>query len=402
MTTLMCVLCGVEVLFGKTGWFWVMAGTTLVTVCLTFVPRSNESVELLVKRPQASKVESISISEWNFSFYTVLQAMGLIIFVIATGAGWLDTGSGTPDGMPCTYAMGRVFGVLTALATLLYLFATVDFLDFKRIRSDPALPRTKTMLYRAGSLPSGFTVPGWELKPTSKVPRKDDADLYFDPDCKRRETSGVPVFKKNPLSIPPKDREFYLDRADFIAKRRIFYRGLNRLLKICHASSFRDGAGYIMIPHCYFVEGLHRDDRNEDLEEDRVIGPRFQEIWGLRVRHFLHNVLEAMDIDIVYFEDGIKIKQLKSVFEVLFEMYHARGPNFRVEEYHFMGLGGVRVVLEMLRPDLERNRPDGYPETHFSNLSQARILVVFKDRGGGWSLTPDNTPGIGVDIPAFF
>lgn len=395
----------IEFTFGKTGWFWLMVFTAALSFSLAFIPRANETVMLLIKRNNSPRLQSISITEWNFSFFAVVQTLGLGVFVLTTGAGWGS--EGTLDDvittMPCTYYSGRLFGAITSLATLFYFIATLDFLDIKRMSEDPTLPREKTLYYREGSLPGGLKIKGWNLASVTWTPERDEADLYYDMDRSRAMSAGIPALSKDLLRIAPEDRPFYLDRTDFIAKRRIFYRGLSRLLKICRASRFRDGAGFILIPQCYFVEGLHRDDRNEHMEEDRLVGPCFQDLWGLRVRHFLHRVLEAMDIDIIYFEDGVSFKELRGVFETLFELYHARGPRFRVEDYHFTGLTGVRVLMEYIRPDLPRNGVrEGYPETNFTNLSQARILMVYKDRGGETDLKPEHEPGIGLDIPAFF
>jgi hypothetical protein len=402
-SAMLLALAGLETVAGRTGWFWLMVSSALFTAGLAFLPRSNETVNLLIKNPRLERIQSISISEWNFSFYSIIQTVGIGLFVIATGAFFMPAGDGgASTSMPLTYMLGRIFGIATSMATLFYLFATLDFLDVKRLRIDPALPRMKKLLFRAGTLPGGLEVPGWMLKATNRPPRRDEADLYFDTYPAGIRASGAPPLKKDLRMIQPKDRRFYLDHADYIAKRRIFYRGLKRLMKICHASEFRDGAGFIMIPHCYFIEGLHRDDRNEDLEENRVIGPLFQDLWGVRVRHFLHVVLEAMDIDIIYFEDGVRFPALKSVLEVLFELYHTRGPNFRIEEYHFAGLTQVKVLLEMIQPDKPRQEKGEYPETHFTNLSQARVLIIFKDSGGGKDLHPDFMPGVDIDIPALF
>jgi hypothetical protein len=400
MAVLCCVLlllAGLELLFGLTGWFWLMAGTAVASFPLAFIPRKNENLRLLIKRPSSGTVQSISVSEWNFTFFTVIQGLGLGLFVIATGAGWwggeimMDQTS-----MPCTYILGRLFGAFTTLATVFYLLATLDFIDLKRLHGDPARGAAKRLQYRDGHLPRDLKVEDWILEPTRKLPERDEADLYFDHDAARASSSGVPVFRKNLLTIPPRDRLFYLNRADFIGKRRIFYRGLARLLKICRASSFRGGSGFIFIPHCYFVEGLHRDDRNEHIEEDRIIGPGFQELFGLNVRRFLYDVLRAMDIDIIFFEDGIRFEGLRSVFEMIFELYHNRGVHFRLEEHHFLGLTDTRVVIELIRPDLPRDEHEGFPETHFINLSQARILMVFKDRGGAKDLHPSQSPGMAV------
>lgn len=400
---LAAALIGLEVAFGRNGWFWLMGTTVVVTAFLAFVPRSNETMGLLVKRTLVGRIQSISVSEWNFSFYAIIQALSLLLFIVATGAGWtINPTDGDSSNMPVTLVLGRLFGAAMTMATLFYLYATLDYLDIKRLRCDPARSQQKTLCYKDGALPNGLSVSGWQLVPVGHPPGRDDGDLYYDPDAKGQRIPGSLPLVRDPLGISPRDRSFYLDRRDFISKRRAFFRGLQGLMKICHSSSFKDGSGFIMIPHCYFVEGLHRDDHNDDLEENRVIGPTFQKLWGVRVRHFIHNLLDAMDLDIIYFEESIRFNELKAVFEILFELYHSRGPHFKLEEYHFSGLPGVHVLLDLIRPDLPRQENSGYPETYFSNLSQARILIVFKDRGGSEILHPDLTPGIDVDLPAFY
>ena len=43
----------------------------------------------------------------------------------------------------------------------------------------------------------------------------------------------------------------------------------------------------------------------------------------------------------------------------------------------------------------------GYPEPHFANLSRARVLMVFKDRGGEDEKARRDGPRIRVPEPLF-
>lgn len=401
MSVVLC-LVALEVLFGKHGWFWLMGATLCVTMALAFIPRSNQTLGMLVKHPLRHTIQSTSISEWNFTLFAIVQAFTILLFVITTGAGWTsDPLVGDANPMGFTHVLGRIFGASMGVSMLFCMFATIDYFDLKRRRGDPARTLGKVLCYRPDTLPENVAIPGWELVIVRHSPVRDEGDLYFDPDPERRKESGVPCLTSDPLQVDPENRAFHLDRRDFILKRRAFFRGLEVLMKICHASSFKGGRGFILIPNCYFVEGLHRDDGEEEHQEYRVIGPSFQQLWGLRVRHFVHNLLEAMDLDIVFFEDGIKFKQMKAVFEILFELYHNRGPHFKLEEHHFVGLPGVHVFLEPIRPDRDRPKNSEYPETHFSNLSQARVMMIFKDRGGNEEKHPDLAPVVDIDLPVF-
>ena len=373
-----------------------MGGIAVLSMVLALLPRAAESVSLLIKRPAEEGLKSISISEWNFSFFALIQVLALGLYLLSTGGGTNETAGAAGDPMALTYYMGRAFGILTCTATLFYLAATLDFLDLRRLRSDPARPDRCTLLYRPGALPAHLHIPGWTLFPVQHPPRRDEGDLCYAPPGESAPPGEIPSFRKNLLSLSPQERRFHLERVDFTAKRRRFYRGLERLMKICRAHSFRDGSGFILVPHCYFVEGLHRDDRNELTEEDRIIGPTFDQLWGRRVRRFLFQVLDVMDVDMIYFEDAVRFKQLRAVFDVIFELYLNHGRRFRLEEYHFTGIPKIRVMMETIRPDLPRIRHAGYPETHFTNLSRARILMVFRDRGGGMDRMLDDVPDIAV------
>ncbi|MHC4944175.1 MAG: hypothetical protein ACYTG7_14270 [Planctomycetota bacterium] len=108
--TLICMslaLFGLEIIFGKTGWFWLMVLSAGFTATLAFLPRSNETVNLLIKHQRLERIQSISISEWNFSFYSIIQTVGIGLFVIATGACFLssDQAEATTT-MPLTYMLG--------------------------------------------------------------------------------------------------------------------------------------------------------------------------------------------------------------------------------------------------------------------------------------------------------
>ena len=415
-----------EVFAHGPGWLWVLSMTFVFTAAASKVRRAGRPVGLLIRKIHQDRIFHTTIHEWNYLCFTVILGLSLVLFLASTGTPWISSGDeaagviaeGSDPDIPetvvnsnshrtmiCTYWLGRAFGMLTVLGTLFYLFAAIDFLEWRRLRFDPSRPLSRRLGFRRNSLPSGFEVFGWNLAPFDGPPPRDCCDLYHDPDAPENLKDRAPLFKRNLMDMVERDRTFQLDRADFIAKRRAFYRGLQGLVKIGRSHAFRQGAGFLLIPHVYFVEGLHRDDGTEQLDEGRIIGPGFHELWGHRVRHFLNDVFDGLDLDIIYYEEKLSFDQIRKVFEILFELHHLNATRLRAEMHHFQGIPGVRVLIETLRPESERrfSRPRGdYPEPSFTNLSRARVLLIFKDRGGPLDLLPDLTPGIGENIPAFF
>ena len=176
-----------------------------------------------------------------------------------------------------------------------------------------------------------------------------------------------------------------IKRRDHVQSRRHLLRGLERLFKKAAGRTFHKGEGYWVAPHHWFVEGLGRDEDEDHLEEhgpwfDRIIGPPYRTVMPITARAHFCEVMKALELDLVFVEDGIAFRRLKRVIRLLFETYDMFGGERRAEELHFSGLPGVRVVIHDFALD-NAFESKHYPEPDYEDVGRARILHVFKDRG---------------------
>lgn len=222
----------------------------------------------------------------------------------------------------------------------------------------------------------------WRFFPTRRAPRRGRADLDYDPTGSRARPGAAPALRRDLAGLSLGERRFILDHFDFVTKRRAFYRGLQRILKAAKGHAFPSGGGFLLSPHHFFLEGLHRDDPGGEEGEARIVGPAFGTVWDPRTRRFLHEMWSALDVDILYFEDAVHWPQLRLVLDRMFERIMQDPDAGPIQEGDFRFLQGVRVFLDLVEPEGPNRVHGGYQEPHFANLSRARILLVFKDRGG--------------------
>ena len=160
--------------------------------------------------------------------------------------------------------------------------------------------------------------------------------------------------------------------------RRALLRGVERLWKIAAGREFKRGHGFWFAPHLWFVPGLTRD---EDEGLAATIGPPYRIVFSHAARAHMRQVLDDLEVDLLYIEDGVGHRRLKRVLRALFEVHDLFGARPLEDERHFRGLTGVRVILH----DLHLDSPlveSGYPEPDYEDLGRARVLHVFLDRGG--------------------
>ncbi len=112
-----------------------------------------------------------------------------------------------------------------------------------------------------------------------------------------------------------------------------------------------------------------------------LISRPYREIFGLHARHHLHQVLAGQQIDLMFVADGIGFRPFRRVLRVLFERHDVHGGERRIEERDLSGLPGIRVVIHNfeLGESWQENR---YPEPDYNSLGRARVLHVYRDRGG--------------------
>ena len=166
-------------------------------------------------------------------------------------------------------------------------------------------------------------------------------------------------------------------RGEVLCRRELMSR-LRSIFKHASARVYQHGEGFWIAPHLWFITHLSRDTDEEDCW---FIGPSYHKAISRPARSHLHQVLTALDIDLIFLEDGIGFRRFKRVMSLIFEYYDMLGGRRLDDERPFSGLPQTRVVIH----DHELEKPLGsskYPEPDYEELGRARILHVFRDRGG--------------------
>ena len=109
-------------------------------------------------------------------------------------------------------------------------------------------------------------------------------------------------------------------------------------------------------------------------------------------------MLRALEIDLIFLQDGVSFRRFRRVLRVLFEHYDIHGARQPIQDRHFRGLPGTRVLVH----DYQLGSPlrkKGYPEPDYETLGRARILHVFVDRGDHEELVEEPVDLEGVPVP---
>ncbi|MHC4778777.1 MAG: hypothetical protein ACYTFG_09405 [Planctomycetota bacterium] len=397
---------GLVLLFGARGLFGAYMAGAAFHVGLAVLPRWGASPGLLVHRVSTGRRGKMGLFQIEHGVLAVVFLWIGLLLALSCGAAlsgpfhsWITPISGDAFSLSGTGFLGLGTGVLVFLflgpATLRAIR-----INWNWIRTDPAFPRRRVLTHAPGaSLPPAPT--RWDFRLAGKPPRRGLSDLDYDPEGTRSQRGCAPPLRRDLEGTRPSETRFLLDHFDYVTKRRSFYRGLERLMKISAGYDFISGGGFLLAPHHFFVEGLHRDDPGGEEGEARIVGPPFTSLWDRRTRQFLHEWLSALEVDIVYYEDAVKWHQLRSVLDQAFERYMKVPGGGPIQETHFRLLNGVRVFIEEMEPDRDQASHEGYQEPHFANLSRARVLMVFKDRGEEDEEARKGGPRIRVPAPLF-
>ena len=181
-------------------------------------------------------------------------------------------------------------------------------------------------------------------------------------------------------------------------------RGLRRLFK--HAARWRHvrGQGYWIGLQHWFVLGLSRDEEDENTGwtqrpiMQQTIGPPYHRVFTRAARAHFARVMSALEIDMIFIEDRVGFRRFRRVLGVLYEIYDIHGGRQRIEEMHFSGLRGCRVIVCEVTPD-EPFRSDAYPEPDYDDIGRARVLHVFRDREDDAVDTPSPRSSTGRPVP---
>jgi hypothetical protein len=208
------------------------------------------------------------------------------------------------------------------------------------------------------------------------------------------ESEATEFFPVWPLKICAEDlqnpdvQERLRRRHELMLRHRFkkrFKQMMTRLLR----KHRRNPGGYWFAPHWWFIESMGREEkrtrRRRSQGEDtgdlmEHIRPSYDKLFGTRVRQYAHEVLSAVQVDVIYIQDGVKLRSMMHVMENLFEVYDRSGGNQAVEDHHFLGIPGVRTMILDMSPQtpLEQH---AYQETRFDELNRGRVMHIFRDRG---------------------
>lgn len=322
---------------------------------------------------------------------TALGVLALMAVVVNARAGRLFGHVEVNDPMPLTASLAAL--VAWTLPGLLALLV-VRVRDKQRVdpahRSPPSVYLRNKLSPEAGARAKAtFAGWGWEVRDALDRPATDDVHVQLVHPELSEATEFNPVW---PLKIAPADLDNplvkeRLERRDEIHLRRRVFRGLTKLLKKGYEIRKSKGGGFWLAPHWWFIDGLGREEggkskRTEDGEGEvlRRVGPGFDKAFGRRPRQYLHRVLRAVQIDVIYIEDGVPLKAVVKVLRQLFEVFDVHAGKRVVDDHTFRGIPKVRVMVHEFSP-VKPPTAVKYKQPKFDDLSRGRVLHLFKDRG---------------------
>jgi len=257
----------------------------------------------------------------------------------------------------------------------------------RRVRPSVHLTGIRGLARRA-RIRRAFHELGWNARFAPRPPGRDDVriEIVDGPVPPLVDQARWPL-RVNGTSLGKRSLLERMARRDVIQRRRRLVRGLERLFKIVAGRRYEKGEGYWVGPQHWFILGLSRDESESDFDPYRDtwmrqhIGPAFSRLLDWPARQHLHHVLWCLDVDLVFLEDGVGFRGLRQVLRILFEIHDTYGGDRRLEERMLAGVPGIRAIIQEV--DLEEGLDSKrYPEPDYEDIGRARVLHLFRDRGG--------------------
>jgi hypothetical protein len=334
------------------------------------------------------RVRSLTWGAW-VTWEFVLITLAIVALVLTALGDRVAGAAVTLETMPVTVLLGKMLIWLApgALTALLLQMALGRYYDPAR----PAVPIARIAGVGPDRRPAVrrvFRRQGWAVRFRPGEPGSLDAPLQLI-EAKLPTASDEPHW---PLPVTTAELEAdaglweRLRRRVEIQARRKVVAGLERLFKIAASRPARGGNGYWVAPHLWFIAGLMRDGEDDpDMAENTILsrtaGPPYHRLLPRAARHHLYRLLRAVQVDLIFVEDGVGFRRFRKVLRVLFETYDVHAGRRPAEEIDFRGLPGTRVLIHDFQFD-EPFKSELYPEPKYDYLGRARILHIFRDRGG--------------------
>jgi hypothetical protein len=396
-----------------------------INIATTAIP-SNPDVQILWRyRQPGAALHAIPWGWWVTWEFTFLSMAAMSLSLLSAGSSILGhtptaamaaaAASATPaitrallphEAMPITTSLGLTLAWLGAGALSLHVAERL----IARLR-DPARPSRPTLHIKGDCsteerqrITRHFRTAGWTLRwaPAKRGATDVPVVLVSQPVECGIEGPSWPLRVTVDELLTDTVLKRLVRRAEITMRRRLIS-GLERLFKQAASRKYRRGTGLWLAPHLWFIPGASRDTREDDPEFEQgsmlsgMVGMPYHRIFPRCVRHHTYQMLRALQIDLIFVEDGVGFRRFCRVLRMMFELYDMHGGRKRAEEIHFQGLPGVRVLIHEYALD-EPFKSETYPEPEFESLGRARILHVFKDRGE--QEEPLETPLDWTNMPA--
>ena len=242
--------------------------------------------------------------------------------------------------------------------------------------------------------------------------------------------SGIRGASDRTRSSPRRDLLFRLQRRLHVVLRRVLFRRLHSLFKEVTARPRPPGVGYLLCPHVWPVPAIVRDTSGAETDGTSrsavggmLVGRPYSAVFPLRVRRYLGGAMRHLDLDAIWWEDGVRWSDLRAVLGVLLETWdQGRGP---ARDLHFVGI--PRVAVHVQEPeDLEAGSPHVGDEDDEQDAGKdgvagsdagtspgsapgvdgeegppplrARALVIRRDGGGREAEAREPAPGVSAPV----
>jgi hypothetical protein len=338
---------------------------------------------------------------WQFTLASLV-----IIDLALSACGWsLVLGDVDFEAMPITSLLGTTLIWLAPGA----LWAVVAQLATARMH-DPSSPCPPTLHLAGPGLAKHATELGeffrqhrWKVRTEPAAPGAADVAVEVTSDLERPQREGEVRWPLRASSEQLTEGTLLerLARRNEIQQRRCLIAGLERLFKLAARRKYRSGSGTWVAPHLWFITGLSRDTEEDTVDFEGtllsgMVGPPYHHVLPQSARHHAYLILRALQVDLIFVEDGVGFRRFRRILRMMFELYDIHGGRQRAEEIHFQGAVGTRVLIHDFQLD-EPFESEVYPEPDYENLGRARILHIFRDRGE--QLEPLETPMDDTRVP---
>ncbi|MFO0937944.1 MAG: hypothetical protein U0798_15690 [Gemmataceae bacterium] len=367
------------------------AGLMLLGCAAAMVLVRDASPAIVWKSQESKRVSSVPLPK-VFALGIGLVTLLVVTFVVAACGISVMSRPNWTGSMPLTATVGSwaawfIPGVLLVLVTMIWHVS----------RSNPArrTPPTVHVVTDSSAIdvrPIRDTIGGWgwDLTVGPLPSGSQDVGIRIVPNelSEAREFDPGWPLKVSLEDLATESLKDRLVRRDEIQLRRYGFRGLKKLFKRAGLQKGTGGSGVLFAPHWWFIEGLDREeepdgdgDEDYDIGRLRRVGPSYDSILSPRVRQHWYTVLRAAEIDLIFIEDGVNYKSFERVLRQILEIYDRSAGQRKAEDHFFRGIPKVKVMIHDYAPGQSFNPGNDYPEPQFMELSRARVLHVFKDRG---------------------